>query len=371
MKKDSSVELLRVIGCFIVIGVHIPFSPIIDNTYDFSRTFIQCVLGDGVAIFWAITGCFLFKSLYGKVLKRTFKSIVVPIVLFNVFFFFLGDFLYNDFSLLQSIQRPLEAYSYLAKSFLSWSNSTEFVHLWYMYVYAFLMLLYPCIKAFVSYLDESNKRIKTYMAISFLLLVLNDVTQNQLFNFSHSLIGAFFPAANLFVFGHILYEHIAIFCSKKWMFIGLTTFGVVNIVRAILQYRLYLQGDQMCHMLLWYTSFGLVCAVALFVFATSFMTLVNHERFSKFVNFFASYTFSVYIVHLPVVKLLVNYQVVSLITDKVYSLGSNYAVDFLYLIIVITVVFVLSLIISVTSRYTIRAGKKVVSKLKNIKVLKA
>ncbi|MFQ6866632.1 hypothetical protein [Blautia sp.] len=61
MKRDSAVELLRLLGCLIVIGVHTCLGAMVNGNYDFSRTFIACLLADGVAIFWFITGFFLIE----------------------------------------------------------------------------------------------------------------------------------------------------------------------------------------------------------------------------------------------------------------------------------------------------------------------
>ena len=51
MKKDTSVELARLLACFIVIGVHTKLSVIGDCVGDFSRLYICCILADGVAVF--------------------------------------------------------------------------------------------------------------------------------------------------------------------------------------------------------------------------------------------------------------------------------------------------------------------------------
>lgn len=85
MKRDSSVELGRVLACCIVIGVHICLPAFVqDSYYDISRIFISCLVADGVAIFWFITGFFLFKNVsYKKVLNKTFKNIGIPLIVFS------------------------------------------------------------------------------------------------------------------------------------------------------------------------------------------------------------------------------------------------------------------------------------------------
>lgn len=70
-RRDINVELLRIIGCLIIVGVHTCLYQIVDDRADIGRTFISCLLADGVAIFWMITGFFLFSNKsYIKVLKH-------------------------------------------------------------------------------------------------------------------------------------------------------------------------------------------------------------------------------------------------------------------------------------------------------------
>ena len=59
-KRDSAVELLRIIACFMVICVHVSLTDFIGNRADGGRIYISCLCADGVAIFLLITGFFLF-----------------------------------------------------------------------------------------------------------------------------------------------------------------------------------------------------------------------------------------------------------------------------------------------------------------------
>ena len=52
MKKDPAVELMRIIGCIIVIGVHSNLYGAIEMGK--GASLISCWLADGVAIFWMI-----------------------------------------------------------------------------------------------------------------------------------------------------------------------------------------------------------------------------------------------------------------------------------------------------------------------------
>ena len=65
MKRNPSIELCRLLACLIVIGVHTSLSAAVnEHSWDTFRLFLNCLLADGVAIFFMITGAFLFNNDY-------------------------------------------------------------------------------------------------------------------------------------------------------------------------------------------------------------------------------------------------------------------------------------------------------------------
>ncbi len=74
-KKNPSIEMYRLLGSLIVIGIHsINSLPNIEN-FKGTKKFWTCIFADGVAIFWFILGFHLFKNngyyiLLKKVIKR-------------------------------------------------------------------------------------------------------------------------------------------------------------------------------------------------------------------------------------------------------------------------------------------------------------
>ena len=152
MKRDSSVELSRIIGSLIVVGVHVCLPAFTEMGCDRSRLFISCLVADGVAVFWLITGCFLFQNTsYVKLIKRTGKHIVIPMAVLSVFIFYFGDFLQRGTSLADSVMHPLSDYKEVVKSLFMWTNPVgDLGHLWYLYVYILVILIFPVLKSFVT-----------------------------------------------------------------------------------------------------------------------------------------------------------------------------------------------------------------------------
>lgn len=75
MKRDISVEILRISAILFVIGTHLKQGFYIDGQLDFMRVFIACLVGDGVAVYWVILGFFYFFILLVKIF-RILKELV-------------------------------------------------------------------------------------------------------------------------------------------------------------------------------------------------------------------------------------------------------------------------------------------------------
>lgn len=164
MKRDSSVELAKIFGSLIVIGVHTCLSSVVDGAYDLSRVFISCVLADGVAVFWLITVFFYFNNTYEKILRKSLKSIGIPMLVFSVFSFYFSACVLYDAPLIQSLYHTREEYISVLKTLLTWNNPVPCgSHLWYLYTYILLIVIFPILKSFVDYLNDAPKiRVKNF-----------------------------------------------------------------------------------------------------------------------------------------------------------------------------------------------------------------
>ncbi|MBR3262577.1 MAG: hypothetical protein IKF93_05615, partial [Lachnospiraceae bacterium] len=87
--RDVSVDLLRIVGALMVIGAHINLENLIDGKPSMKRILVSCVVGDGVAVFWLVLGCFYFAgAAYGLRLKKLLVRVIIPMVLFSAFTYY-------------------------------------------------------------------------------------------------------------------------------------------------------------------------------------------------------------------------------------------------------------------------------------------
>jgi surface polysaccharide O-acyltransferase-like enzyme len=186
-KTDSSIEFFRIIGCLMVIAVHLHLDCWVNGLPDQSRIFLTCLCCDGVGVFWFICGAFLFQNQdYKKVLRHTWKKVVVPMIVFSIFVFYLRGFLLDSLSLKESICHSVKDYKAILDGILGWYNPVEGIgHLWYLYVYILIMICFPILKYLVTEIDKSRKRKITAVAVICVLFLINDITDNGTLEFSH------------------------------------------------------------------------------------------------------------------------------------------------------------------------------------------
>ena len=58
MKRDPAVEFMRILACLMVIGIHTALYALVGSQWILSRVFFYCIVADGVAVFFMITGFF-------------------------------------------------------------------------------------------------------------------------------------------------------------------------------------------------------------------------------------------------------------------------------------------------------------------------
>lgn len=364
MKKDPAVELARIFGCLLVVGVHCWINNFGVAIQSKSGTYIACIFADGVAVFWIISGFFMYKNYsYKQTLKRTIKSIVIPMLLLSAaMFFVLNNYLNGNGW--HFILHSKDDYKWILNSLLIWTNSVDRLgHFWYLYVYILLMLCSPVIAAFIKYLEEDTKREKLFLVLTFLLLVWNDLSNNQMGRFEHHVFAGAFPAAIESVWGYLLYKYRDRLRKRRYIFISVGAFLGLNVLRMAIQLGRYHRiQDTATYILYWFSSIGLLCAICVIVF--SFAAI--HSRKATVVNrvicWLASYTFSIYLLHPVVNSFLDMYEVRSCLSEALlkFHIG-GVGKEILYMICIIFIVVSICLAISCVLRGCKMAMVRVVS----------
>ena len=350
-KRDSGIELARIIGCLIVIALHISLADYYNDRYDLSRSYLKCILADGVAIFWLITGCFLFtKNSYQKVLLRTAKTIAIPIALYSVFCLHFYDWISLGSSSYRFRFLAIQEYwthlnSALALEFTI--PGTE--HLWYCYAYILVILMFPILQAFALWMAEDAKREKWFCAITFLLLALNDYSQNRTLTFSHHGLTAAMPAAIEILWGSIIYRHKDDFRIKKVdiRLLGLPAFILLNLVRLYI-----IRATDNKTVLFWYSGTGLLCGIFIVMFSTFISASMQRtSRLNTIINKVARHTFVIYLIHMPVRDVLLRNKITTQCINHLSRLGEGILFELSYTAVFTFSIFLLSLFLSIVLHF--------------------
>ena len=364
MKKDPAVELARIVGCLLVVGVHCWINNFGVAIQSKSGTYIACIFADGVAVFWIISGFFMYKNYsYKQTLKRTIKSIVIPMLLLSAaMFFVLNNYLNGNGW--HFILHSKDDYKWILNSLLIWTNPVDRLgHFWYLYVYILLMLCSPVIAAFIKYLEEDTKREKLFLVLTFLLLVWNDLSNNQMGRFEHHAFAGAFPAAIESVWGYLLYKYRDRLRKRRYIFISVGAFLGLNVLRMAIQLGRYHRiQDTATYILYWFSSIGLLCAICVIVFSFAAIRSRKATVVNRVICWLASYTFSIYLLHPVVNSFLDMYEVRSRLSEALlkFHIG-GVGKEILYMICIIFIVVSICLAISCVLRGCKMAMVRVVS----------
>lgn len=357
-RREVGIEFARIVGCLIVIGVHVSLRDYVNHVYDLSRGFINCLLADGAAIFWMITGCFLFRTRsYRQLVKRTVKNIVWPVLLLTACCFYLGGFLFNGESIAASMAHPMEDYKKLIESFLLYKPiSANIGTLWYCYAYILVMLAFPVLLAFVQWMDQDRRREIWFLAVSFGFLLINDLTKNKAAAFSHHSINAAFPAAIEMLYGHILYRHKDTLLAGKRRVAVMAAAPVIFLLLNLLRtYLVHETGSKT--ILFWYTTIGVLCAVCVIGFCTALCSSVQGDsRRARMITMVSSYTSVIYMIHFPIMQMLNRHGW----KDRCFAFCSRYAhgfaLELLYTAVMVLGLFAVTFCVGILLRGIVRAG---------------
>ena len=249
---------------------------------------------------------------------------------------------------------------------MTWNNAFPYCdHLWYLYTYIVVVLCFPILKSFTDYLDnDSELRWRVFVIISFLILVLNDITSNQMCSFSHRSFSAFLPASLEVIYGYHIYKHKGMFCDRKFMFIAPGVFVLANVLRAFIQYKRFIIDSSNNWILYWFSGIGVVCAIAIVAFCFSLDSYIRkHKRFEKVILSIGKHTFYIYLIHMHIIIMLNRYGIIAVISNTLNKIADKWCFDFLYTFTVVFIIFCIALIVSILIKQIESFVKNVIGRI--------
>ncbi len=374
-KRDANVDLIRVLACLSVIGLHV--NTISSGSADFSKVLWRLVFADGVAFFFIVMGFFLFQNeSFGKLLKKTGVKIFIPAFIVMALSKLFYPWIMHQASFFECFQITKEDIVELFTCILNWSAGDFMAdHLWYLFVYAQVLLLFPILKLLCPGIHRTEENAKTLkyrlylITFTFLMMVIEDIQAIEVLPIH---IGCIFPIlipAVYAVAGYTIYENREkIKRDFRIPLVAGIVFILVQILRFLMEYQLIGAGSE-ASFLNWKNSFAFVATVCMIIVLLAIP--LKENRFSSAICFLGSLNYSIYLVHYGLYAILqwrgLQDRVAEFVgSDSPTLLDSTALQEILFLGIRIIVVFTVSFAVSLTV-YFIKKGLRTVKKRYPIK----
>ncbi len=218
-KNDIMLDLLRVLACLCVIGIHTPPGSVL-----FSRVAVL-----GLPMFFLLTGYFLLPRCNGdEVLsfyKDRFEKIVIPFICYGLFY---RCWIYPAGKMICVPNKGIILFGlkYIPTALLQNFNGPVYFHFWFMYELIALYLIFPFLGQGLKAL--SDKALRN-------LLILMVVTQ-ALVDYL-PVVGVEFPFQHYF--GWMMYAIFGYAFTREFLQKKYKTFAIVGGIVFVLQLAVY------------------------------------------------------------------------------------------------------------------------------------
>ena len=323
MKKDTSIEGIRIISCVLVILAHVQLDPVLNGTVMNSRLLYTAVMADSVPLFFLITGFFLFRGVKDDesiipVAKKKAKSVLVniwiPSFIIMAMSCFLFPYLSGQCSLGEIFTQHYDRqwdwlWDYVFK--LRAEGTGE--HLWYICTYVKVIIWFPALAFLCQNTEKRNMVRRFYLILSLVNVAFNDL-EYLLNRDICDMSGITFDYYFLYIL--LGYELSVLFDKygknrEKIRMIGLCGYVVGLLAKYMLQLFMYRHyGLDITVRFLWLQSiFTYITSCGIFCFFHSFErvpvateeSLPTCTAFGKGICLIGKYTFYIYLVHRMVI----------------------------------------------------------------------
>lgn len=277
MKRDSRLDLLRVLAIAMIVLMHSPRPSV--EAIGYVRTSLSYLTGAGLVLFFMISGSLLLATQESakEFIRRRFSKIFWP-TLFWTFFYMAVSFV-NEPTNLQTVIKRIGSIPFACQG-----------HgiLWFMYALAGLYLLTPILSRWLN--NATKSEVEFYIllwAVTLIYPYLNFVVEiNQT---ETGILYYFTGFAGYYVFGYYLKYY---YQFKAWHVV------MAFALAAIIPFLLYASNLEFDYTALWYLSLP----VALMAFCWYVMICRLPNKRIPIIEKASSLSFGVFFVHIFIMR---------------------------------------------------------------------
>lgn len=332
MKRNYSLDLMRIFLCLCVITLHSIGYFGIENNYVSSLLIIFLIQADGV--FYMLSGYFnLDKELKDSTdIKKYYKNKIIYILLPFVAFLFVWavwDYVHTNETF--NILDCLEGF------YVQFVDTACDSHMWFMYPLFGLLLSSPFLTKMLHNMSEKELKILWYVALGW-----NAVSCYLCYDLGYDFrfLGWFLEGWLIYYIAGYYYRHVAANEKKtKWILLGLLGFVATSIGVLFID---HFEGATDIQ-----PMFTIYC-VGCLAFFDKFIK-INNEKVRKVIGFLSRNTFLIYLYHMRAMEYVL----------RKFALPNN---GFANGMIVVFGTFAIALIASVVTNFLLKPVQKFIDK---------
>ena len=281
MKRNYSIDLMRVFLCLCVITVHSLNHFGINNGY--VNSFVSTFLLQANGAFFMLSGYFNLEKEFNSSsdIKKYYKNKVIYIVFpFLAFLFVWGIWDYVH------INSSFDILDFLSTFYMTVMNDSAETHLWFMYPLFGLLLSTPFLSKLLHSMNEKELKIMWYVTLGWDAICYYLCTDMGV---SFRFLNWFIDGWLIYYFAGYYYRHVISKESKlKWAILGILCYVLTNMGHLYLDTFVGTTDIQ--------PMFVIFCVSCLMFWDKAIK--INGEKKSKVITFISKHTFLIYMFHM-------------------------------------------------------------------------
>lgn len=305
--KNTSIELVRIIACLLVIMAHSQFGIVVDNVFIKGRLGMSTVIADDVPLFLLVTGFYFFNRVkvdtdvattFFHKLKSFAFNIYIPTILY-----ILVSIFYRYFTETNRLGLGNADWDYLGRFIFRLAPGD---HLWYICTYMSFVFLFPMLAFLCQDNPERNKLRRILLGTAIVGSIVVDVQyffRMGMFDMEKFLWGY---CTIFLVLGYelslVIRKHGA--NRLRLCLWGIGIYLSAFFIKYGLQLYMYSQYGEVNNRFRWLQCTPcFLSAIGLFLVVYSVGSLVKRDgKLSCIINFFGACTFPIYLFHQLVIN---------------------------------------------------------------------